>query len=202
MIKERTAVLQHSYLGDRREDNKPDRLTRLGILAALEMYRGGEIDIICINVVPELSDSQVERYKMLLKNGLNDEDLIVEAETVSTAGEVKKFKQLADERGWEKLITIGNKVHLPRIKKEVKKTFGDREVTVMSAEEILSRYSRYLSILEDKEGWPEQRSLALQERILSTPILGELVLQLTPILSKQKVAIQTWVFKRIEKNNQ
>ena len=46
MSKERAALV-HGYLTDREGKDRPDRLTRMGILAASELYRHGQVDKIC-----------------------------------------------------------------------------------------------------------------------------------------------------------
>lgn len=197
MSKERVALL-HSYLADREDEEKPDRLTRTGILAAAELYRHSEIDKICITVEQRLSNPQIRRLKILLNNP-PEEDVVVDAKTVTTEEEVTTFRKLAEENEWDNLISIGNHAHLPRIKNEVKKTFGERKVKVMSSSEILSQYPRYSSILADMKDWPEQKFLAFQENILSLPLLGNMMLKIAPRLSRLKVDLQSWTAKRLEK---
>lgn len=197
MQKERPVALLHSYLSDREGKERPDKLSRVGILAAAELYRHGDIDKICITVKPQLSGPQVRRLKTLLNNP-PEEDVVVDAKTVTTEEEIKTFKKLAEENEWNSLITIGNHIHLPRIKREIRKTFKSGRVEAKSSREILSHYPRYSSILSEMEGWPEQRSQALLENILNVPILGRLALKMAPLLPRLKVTLQTWVFRQIE----
>ncbi len=197
MHKERPVVLLHGYLADRDNPEKPDRLTRIGILAACELYRHGEIDKICLTSKEELSNSQVKRIKMLLANP-PEEDVVVSPEAVTTEGEIKTFRKLAEQNRWGNLITIANHEHVPRIEREIKKTFKEKSVRVRSTREILSQYPRYSNILSEMENWPEQESLALQERILNVPILGNLILKVGSPLSRIKVRLQTYVFRQIE----
>ena len=200
MRNERPVALLHSYLSDREGKERPDRLSRVGILAAAELYRRGDIDKICITVEPQLSGPQVRRLTILLNNP-PEEDIVVNAKTVTTEEEIKTFKKLAEEKEWSNLITIGNHAHLPRIKREIRKTFKSGRVEAKSSREILSQYPRYSSILSEMENWPEQRSLALQEKILKLPILGSLILKMAPHLpSRLKVTLQTWGFRQIENN--
>jgi hypothetical protein len=196
MSKERV-VLIHSYLADREDSQKPDRLSRLGILAASELYRREKVDKICITVEPNLSAPQVRRLNALLRHP-PEEDIIVRAQTVTTREEVETFRDLAKGSDWGELTTIGNSAHLPRIKKEVERSFKKRLVNVRDAKEILAQYPRYDSVLSETENWPEQKSLVFQERVLGVPILGETLLKLAPYLSHYKVALQSWFFKRIE----
>ena len=200
MGKEAPVALLHSYLADREDNQKPDRLTRTGILAAAELYRHGEISKICITVEHQLSSKQVERLKILLGE-MPQEDLVVKAETVTTRDEIATFKQLAQENGWDSLITIGNDAHLPRIKREIKRGFGDFsiEIQAKSAKEILEGRSRYFSITNEMKDWPEQKSLAFQEKILNTPIIGSVLLKVAPYLSHLKVVLQSWGFKQLER---
>jgi hypothetical protein len=203
MHKERPVALLHGYLADRDNPEKPDRLTRTGILAACELYTNDEIDKICLTTKEELSNPQAKRIKMLLANP-PEEDVVVSPETVTTRDEIKTFKKLAEQNEWNNLITIANHKHIPRIEKEIKKTFKEKEVRVRSTEEILSQYphysNRYSNILSEMENWPEQKSLALQEKILNVPILGNLILRVAFPLSRIKVRLQTYVFRQIENN--
>ena len=115
-MSERAALL-HSYLADRKDPGKPDRLSRMGILAVAELYRNGEIDKICITVEPELAIPQERRLRSLLSERLREGDLVIKPQTVTTREEVQTFRELAEENGWNNLLTVGNKAHLPRIKK-------------------------------------------------------------------------------------
>ena len=67
--------------------------------------------------------------------------------------------------------------------------------------EVLSNYSRYKNILNEMENWPEQRSLAIQEKILNLPVLGSLLLRIAPHLSHLKVSLQSWGFRQLEKKS-
>ncbi len=68
MERERSAILIHSYLNDKSGKDRPDRLTRLGILSALELYRHGEVDAIFITVEQNQAASMVKQVKNLLGN--------------------------------------------------------------------------------------------------------------------------------------
>lgn len=201
MNKERPVALLHGYLADRDNPEKPDRLTRTGILAACELYRHSEIDKICLTSVEELSGPQVERLTEHLTH-IPEEDVIVSPETVTTRGEIKTFKKLSEQNGWDNLITIANHKHIPRVEREINKTFKNKSVEARSAKDILLQYphgsDRYENILRKMEDWPEQKSLAFQEKILNVPILGNLILKIALPLSGIKVRLQTWAFRRIE----
>jgi hypothetical protein len=200
MSGEKPVAMLHSYLADREGRERPDRLSRVNILAAAELYRHGKIDKICITVEPELSEIQSNRLKSLL-NSLREEDLVVEPQAVTTREEVETFGNLAKENGWNNLITIGNPVHLPRIRKEIHRVFKDKGIRVeaKSSSEILSQYPRYTKILDDMENWPEQQSLSFQEKVLNTPMVGRLILFVAPIFSQAKISLQSWGFKILEK---
>jgi hypothetical protein len=197
MSKERAALV-HGYLTDREGKDKPDRLTRVGILAAAELYRHGEIDKVCFTAKPELSDLQVKRLKTLLNNP-TEKDIIVDPKVVTTRGEVETFKELSERNGWKNLITIANKDHLPRIRKEIKRAFGEKEIESISSRSVLDRYARYSPVLAEMDSWEEQVSLSFQEKILNTPIIGALALNIVPHFSKYKVALQYRFFNQLEK---
>lgn len=204
MNPERSIALIHSYLGDRKGKNKPDRLTRTSILAASELYRRGEISNVYITVEPGLAKPMVEQLRKNLQ-GFPEEDLIVEPQTVTTEEEIKHFKERAEKEGWNNLITIGNRSHLPRIRRIINRRFKntDIKITSVAAREILSHHSRYKQVLEDMEIWPEQHSLERQETIINRiekfPLIGRIIVGLTPQLLPGKVAFQTWIFRQMEK---
>lgn len=178
----------------------PDRLSRINILAAAELYRRGEIDKICITVKPELSEAQVKRLKALL-SGAPQEAVLVKPQTVTTREEITTFRGLARENGWESLVTIGNPAHLPRIRKEIEKAFRDKrtKIEAKSSSEVLSHYPRYAPLLHEMENWPEQLSLNFQEKILRTPVLGRLILSLSRPFAQTKIALQTLAFNIFER---
>jgi uncharacterized SAM-binding protein YcdF (DUF218 family) len=199
MTCEKPVALIHSYLKDRQGKERPDRLTRVGILAAAEMYRRGEISKICVTVVPELSNLIAGRLKKLIT--IPEEDLIIQPETVSTKGEIKTFRKMAEEAGWSNLLTIGNSTHLTRIKREIGEAFknSDKNIRTISPEEILDRYSRYEGVMNEMKHWQEQKSFDMQERVLNTPVLGDSLLLLQECFPNIKITLQTWVFKQLEK---
>lgn len=199
MSTERPAALVHSYLADRQDSSKPDRLTRVGILAAAELYRHGKIDKICITVESGLSSPQVKRLKMLLP-GLPHEDLVVEPETVTTRQEIETFEELAAEYGWERLMSVADTLHLPRIKREIKRSYikGDTDIETKSSQEVLSQYPRYTGILTEIDSWPESRSLRIQEGLLAIPVLGSLLSKVVEHLPG-KVRLQYWLFRQLER---
>lgn len=193
------ALLVHGYLVDRGDKRKPDRLTRLGLLAAAELYRHGVVDKICFTLVEELTDLQVKRINVLLNNP-PEEDIVLQPEAVTTRGEIKTFKALAEANGWVDLFTVGYPIHIPRIKKETERTFKDRKVVNISTKDVLFRFIRYHSILSDLENWPEHKSLDLNEKILNEPLLGSLIMIISPYISGIKIAMQTWIFNQIERH--
>jgi hypothetical protein len=199
MTCEKPVALIHSYLKDRQGKERPDRLTRVGILAGAELYRKGEISKICITIVPELSNLITGRLNKLVT--ITEEDLVVKPEAVSTREEIKSFRKVAEEAGWSNLLTVGNHTHLTRIKREIGEAFknSNKDIRTISPEEILSRYPRYKGVINEMRDWKEQKSFDLQEKVLNTPVLGDLLLFLQDYFPKIKITLQTWVFKQLEK---
>ena len=199
MTCEKPVALIHSYLKDREGREIPDRLTRVGILAAAELYRKNEVSKICVTVVPELSDLITGRIKKLIT--IPEEDLIVRPKTISTRGEIRTFRKTAEETGWKNLLTIGNKTHVARIKREINEAFKDSDIKVkaISPEEILSRYTRYEGVINEMKNWQEQASFNKYEKFVNTPILRDLLLLQGDHFPRVKITLQTWVFKQLEK---
>lgn len=200
--KERTCLFIHSYLSDRHVPNKPDRLTRLSLLSAAELYRHGVVDDICISVVPELSKPMVKRLKSLV-DSLQDSNLIIDPVTVTTKQEVTVFKKVIETNKYAKIFSVANESHIPRIKRLIDNIFDDNDVQVMSTEDVLGKYPRYSGIINDSKSWSEQKSLIKQENILNkfarVPIIGNFLSTYLPEIVPNKIIFQKWLFGRFEK---
>jgi hypothetical protein len=196
MSKER-AVLVHSYLMDRKDTSKPDKLTRLGLLAAAELMRRGEVDKVCLATLPELSSPQAKRLEILLDNP--EAEISINPQAKYTTEELRAFKELAEIYEWSDLASIACEPHIQRVTRETKKAFGDTFVEIMSSNEILSRFQRYSNVYDEVEKWPEYKSFKTQEEILNTPFLGGAILSLSPIIVPFKIEIQSFVFRLTEK---
>ena len=204
MNPERTVALLHSYLADREGRKRPDRLGRTGVLAAAELYRHGKISKICITVEPELSELLSSRLNTLLNNPPRG-DIVAVPETVTTAQEITFFRELAEVNSWDdppgNLVTIGNQEHLPRINREIQKSY--LPMRAMSTQEILSEYPRYKGILAEMDSWPEQKSQRTWERILGAtekmPLLANIMAKFGPRFYPKKIALQRLLFRLLEK---
>lgn len=209
-MKGERAVLVHSYLEDRDDKDRPDKLTRLGILSAAELYRNGEIDKIVVTVGGGLSENIEKRFKMLLSNSLREEDLIVSPTTATTEGEIGGLKKLSerDENNWVSITTIGNTSHRERVKECISKSFGEEnEVKVLTHKKVLSKYPRYsfetYNIIKNMESWPETLSMKTQENLYhrfdNYPKVQKLVkktIEKTP--EGIKILLQGSLFKIVE----
>ena len=211
MSPEKPVALLHSYLPDREGRKIPDKLGRIGVLAASELYRKGEnrkgeISKICITVEPYLASLLTKRLNTLLNNP-PIEDLVVLPQAVSTFGEVETFRKLADENDWNNLLTIGNHEHLPRIRRVIDNVFPktDKNIDTTSPKEILSKYPRYKNILDDMDNWPEQQSFNRVERFINIvrkiPFLKNFAESHFSEVLPSKIALHAWIFRQSEKRN-
>ena len=205
MSAERPTALIHSYLKDRGGKKRPDRLTRSCLLAACELKRKDEIGKVCITVTQELALPMVARLKLIGR--FADNEIVVRPQTVTTNDEVRSFKKITKEFGWTSLKTIAVGPHLPRIKNDIARHFGeDEKVTTVAAEDILCENPRFSQVLNDMKSWPELTSLKKQEvffqRISNIPVLGDFVLNTLPraIPGKVKIVLQSLLFRLLEKD--
>ena len=206
MVGERS-IFVHSYLNEP-GNKKPDRRSRLVWLAALEEFRNlkekEKIGKICLSVESSLATPQIKRAKKILSNSIKDGDIVVyqRVGSVSTREEVKSLKEMMGENNWSEVIEIGLDVHLPRIRKEGEKAFGgvNPNLHVVSAEEILSKYSRYGNVYEAVNKWPEVRAMIINEKLVADPNVGEKILQWAemPYIRPLKVVAQSVVLRTIE----
>jgi hypothetical protein len=180
MGQERPSLLIHAYLNDREGRDIPDRLTRMGILAAGELYRHGEAEKVYITAVPELATTIEKRLKSLLSS-IPNEDVIVRPFAKTTKQELFTFKKAAETENSGSLICIANEAHVPRVKKLVRLMFGEKEkIQVIDIDDILEKYPRYRGIISESKNWPEQISLQIKEntikKLTETPLIGRFVL--------------------------
>jgi hypothetical protein len=199
MTCEKPVALIHSYLNAWRGREGPGGLSRVNILAVVEKYRRGEISRVCVTVARDISDPIKEKINKITT--IPVEDLIIRPDAISTRGEIKTFRKMADEAGWDNLLLIGNGTHVNRIEREVNKIFknDDKHIKVMSSEDILSNYSRYHKIIRDMKSWPEQKTFDLQEKVTNIPIFGEPLFYLQDRFPSTKIPLQMWIFRQVEK---
>lgn len=143
-----------------RQPYKPDRSSRLQVLAAAEMIRRGELDRACFlagNISPdgttgtdELGGIAIRMTQQLYRNlpNLNrDFALTTVASSMSTRQEVKNFREIVkmnDSQNQDRLMIVGKDAHLKRIRRAVRRTFGKRApvVSILSHEDILTQRPR------------------------------------------------------------
>lgn len=200
IMKERPVALVHSYLSGRENPGVPDKLSRTGLLAAAELYRRGKIEKICIAVEPNLADMLAKRLRVLLQDKLRDEDLVVRPNGFTTVQEIRTFVKTAKKEGWGNLTAIGNNAHAPRIRRIASRY--QEKMSVQSARGILVLFPRYDDLVNKMLNFPEQLSLDRQEKIANKiaaiPVIGHIATDLIPQIVPGKVALQLWVFKKIE----
>lgn len=204
MSVERPVVLIHSYLTDRGGKDSPDRLTRACLVAATELKRRNEIGKVVITVTGDLARPMVRHLNQI--GDFDQEDIIIRSKTATTDEEVKTFRQITRGLESKSLKTIAIGVHIPRIKNSIARHFGeDQNVSVVSAESVLSQNPRFRDVLAEMKNWPELASLKKQEaffqKVSSVPLLGNLITNILPrvVPDKIKVALQLFLFRLLER---
>ena len=201
---ERSVLLIHSYLKDRRGKDRPDRLTRACLVAASELKRRGEIDKVVITVTERLARPMVRELNQI--GHFEVEDVVVYPQTATTDDEVKTFKDLALKNEWGNLKTLGIKAHIPRIENSISRHFGENQkVPVLSAENVLSQNPRYSQVLSEMKSWPETTSLENQEeafaKVSSKTPAGKFIVEIVPNFfpARLKIALQYLLLRFLEK---
>lgn len=198
------AVFIHSYLSDKDHGGNPipDRPTRACILAAAELKRRGKVDTIALSVVPVLSEPITKRVKSLLPKSLDESDLISTEKTVTTKGEVKEIKRLADDEGFSKVVSIVIGPHKKRVEGNVRKIFGENQetVSVKTFAEVLTAEREdklYDGIIKESESWSLFKQFEKQEvfaeKLTKIPLIGEFLIHDAPDLLPDKLKI--WLQK-------
>lgn len=234
MNPEKSAVLVAGYSEwhtDR--PGKPDVFARLSVLAASEVYRQGGAEVVVFTTgsvafgEPSISDTMAAQLQRNLPK-IPEADVIAENPNPpsSTRKELRTFKKLAQENGWDNLLIIGKEAHLSRIKREAGRILGrDFNVTVKSAEEVLNEGSpwyraqklreerrgyslpeetpnRYRKILEKVTKSPQQETFRKRERIINAidaiPLVGGQLLDFIERLMGNKDLL-FWVTKLLAK---
>lgn len=192
----RKVALFHAYAElPSNHPGKPDKGSRLQVLAASEMLRRGEVDTVVFlagHISPDGSTQKVglsiaEKMTDQLKRNLRhipEGAVIVSSDALSTRAEAEGFRRLSEDQGWD-LTSVGKKAHLERVKRAIRRKFGARssEVRVASHEEILTQNPRqvirkghssprlidilYKKILDDMRISPEELAFVKRERMIN-----------------------------------
>lgn len=143
-----------------RQPYKPDRNSRLQVLAAAEMIRRGELDtayFLAGNISSdgttgkdELGGIAVRMTHQLYRNLPNlarNSSLITIPTSMSTRQEVRNFREILKVNDFENqdhLIVVGKNAHLERISRAIRRTFEKRaqEISILSQEAILTQHPR------------------------------------------------------------
>lgn len=173
------------------QPEKPDKASRLQVLAASEMIKRGQVDTV-VFLVGHISSkgstkkeglSVAEKMANQLQKNLRnvpEGTVIVKSDAFSTRDEIEDFKKLSEGQNWV-LMSVGKEAHLQRIKRAVKRKFGKRssEVAVISLEEILTQdpnRTSYKKIIDNIRNSPEELAFIKRERIInlidSIPFFG------------------------------
>lgn len=139
-----------------RQPYKPDRNSRLQVLAAAEMIRRGELDMVYFlagNISPDgttgkdelggIATRMTQQLYRNLPNLARESSLVTVPTSMSTRQELKNFREILkvnDSESQDHLTVVGKNAHLERIKRAVRRTFGKRAQTVslLSHEVILT----------------------------------------------------------------
>ncbi len=175
---------------------KPDEYSRLQTLAASELLRRGKIEtaVFLAGDVPSESNPGSDVYggigqrmaAQLRRNlpNLPESAIVLIPVAKSTRAEVRKFRQLAKEKGWTNLMVVGKESHLERVQRAINRIFRRRSKTIraVSQESILTQFPRYSKIIDAVRDSQEEKAFSKRETLINTidklPIIGGLVLDL------------------------
>lgn len=175
---------------------KPDIYSRLQVLAASELLRRGKIEtaVFLAGDVPSESNPEPDVYggigqrmaAQLRRNlpNLPESAIVFIPVAKSTRAEVRKFRQLAKEKGWTNLMAVGKESHLERVQRAINRIFGGKSKTipVVSQESILTQFPQYSKIIDAIRDSQEEKAFSKRETLINTidklPIIGGMVLDL------------------------
>jgi hypothetical protein len=196
---ESTAALFHSYVElPSSIPYKPDRWSRLQVLAAAELLRKGNITtaVFLGDDVPSDAHREPDAYgglgarmaAQLHRNlpHLPDSAVVFIPVARSTREEIAGFKKLAQEqeREWTNLMAVGKEAHSKRIQRAIRRIFGRRNkaISVVSQESILAQYPRYANIIAAMKESPEETAFIKREHLINAidmfPVIGGKLLDL------------------------
>ncbi|MCL5019842.1 MAG: YdcF family protein [Patescibacteria group bacterium] len=143
-----------------RQAYKPDRNSRLQVLAAAEMIRRGELAtayFLAGNISSdgttgkdELGGIAVRMRQQLYRNLphlARESSLVTVPTSMSTRQELRNFREIlkvSNPESQDRLTVVGKNAHLERIKRAVRRTFGKRaqSISILSHEAILIQHPR------------------------------------------------------------
>lgn len=180
-----------------RQTYKPDKFSRLQVLAAAELLRRGKISkavFLAGNIssdgsfgTDKLGGIAVRMGDQLRRNlpNLPEDSVIVMPTAMSTVEEVVSFSKLAKENGWNNLMVIAKDSHLKRVQRAVRRTFGKtRTIPTTTQEAVLTESPQdilYQQIIAKVKNSSEEKGFTRREMLInlidSIPIIGELVLR-------------------------
>jgi hypothetical protein len=196
-LEQRPTALVSGYIevpSNGRVSYKPDKYSRLQVLAAGELLRSGQIErvVFLAGDVPSESNPEPDRYggigarmaAQLRRNmpNLPESAIVCHPVAKSTRKEVAEFRKLARTRGWGDLMVIGKESHLERVQRAVNRIFGRRsqEVSVVSQESVLSQFHRYDRIIDEISNSPAEEAFAKREHLINKfdgiPMIGGILL--------------------------
>lgn len=143
-----------------RQPYKPDRNSRLQVLAAAEMIRRGELDtayFLAGNISSDGTTGKDEwggiaiRMEHQLYRNLPNlrlgESLVTISTSMSTREEARNFRVVLginDRKNQDHLMVVGKDAHLKRIKRAIRRSFGKRaeEIYILGQEAVLTGHPR------------------------------------------------------------
>lgn len=189
------ALLLHSYWYDLKNPGKLDICNEVQILAVRELLKKNDIKNIIIAggklyfKSPPIGTKIKSQLLKLLPKKYHDSILVIPNKK-TTLGEIVEFENISRKNGWNKLASLGLKIHLPRIKKSFKHAFGGKEnITFFSAEELI----RKKSILKKFKSSDELKILSANEKIVTNiqkMPFGEMILELFAMIFTHKGYLQ------------
>lgn len=205
-------VLVHGY-GDypRKRKGKPDISSSFQALAAAELWRQGKVEAFFLPTgaidsgQPPIGEQIAKQLRRNIPH-LPEAAIVAIPCTTTTRGEIREFKNIAQEKGWSKLADLCKEGQLRRARRAIKESFGrnSKEITVFTAESVLrtTNSRRYSQLLDRWENSSEEQAFRRREKLINiidgVPFFSGALLEIANKLMGNK-KLEIWVLKLLGK---
>lgn len=195
MNHEITAGLVLGYGFDTKDFKTPDKMARVSLAAAHEMYRRGVVQKVVLvagevnRTNPVVATSMYEHFRSQYPE-VNEQDVVLDPVVggSNTRYELKKFRELMAQQGWYRGVVLCHPNHEPRIARNIGRIYGEdsSRLRIIKATQYLARpefdgrFKDQLYDLFSSKSFHEIASQEFFERALvdSIPVIGPAIFDL------------------------
>ncbi len=200
MIKKKLdSMLVHAYWYDIKRKNSLDLANKIQVLALKNICKKFKVKNITISA-GKISTKQtaigyaIKRQLQLALPKKFHSRIHIYPNQKTTIGEIKKFREISQSQGWNRLGALGVSLHIPRIKRDFAKVFKKDKHKVLFFKSERNLDQKDLIILKKYRNSQEYILLKLNEQIENAienvPIIGSIFLEIVGKFSINKGYLQ------------